>query len=339
MGSTSSKIAVLVFCWFALSIQLTAQSTDPNFPTFVTSNEISGTVPARDIGDSRLTSYYYAFDGGQGDIFINAVTRNFTGDIDVFATEGLRPLTKMVIFADGSSNETGRLIYLRKGERMILRIQGRSPNDDPASFRIKFGGSFIALAGQKSDGEAPKISEPDGSDDSGVRVNSVGTIIKVIPKPPPPKRPVETVAREGRPAEVKEPKPQPTPVVIVTDNSPAAKPETKKEIAAAPANTPRRSRNTSSTPTVFGSGRSKRSARAGKPVTKTPKPPAPPAEAIVDPLASIRLVVQLKDGKSIERPMSEILKFSVDQGVLTVIAKDGTILHYSILDVAKVTIE
>ena len=36
--------------------------------------------------------------------------------------------------------------------------------------------------------------------------------------------------------------------------------------------------------------------------------------------------------------MSEVSKFSVDKGVLTVIAKDGSI-GYSMLDVAKVTIE
>jgi hypothetical protein len=51
------------------------------------------------------------------------------------------------------------------------------------------------------------------------------------------------------------------------------------------------------------------------------------------------LVVVLKDGAKIEKPMSEILRVGVDKGVLTVIAKDGTISRYSILDVAKMTIE
>ncbi|HUR98302.1 MAG TPA: hypothetical protein VMZ26_09590, partial [Pyrinomonadaceae bacterium] len=60
------------------------QSTDQGFPTPVTSNEISGTIKARDVGDARLTSYYYLFDAAQGDVFINVVARNFSGDIDVF---------------------------------------------------------------------------------------------------------------------------------------------------------------------------------------------------------------------------------------------------------------
>ena len=58
-----------------------------------------------------------------------------------------------------------------------------------------------------------------------------------------------------------------------------------------------------------------------------------------DPLANIRLVIQLKDGKMIERHLNEVLKFSVDNGVLTVIGKDGTIARYSMLLVNKVTIE
>ena len=139
----------------AFGMTAAAQSTDANFPTNVTTSEIVGTVRARDVGDSRLTSYYYTFDGGQGDMFINVVTRNFAGDIDVFAAEGLRPLTKMVIFAEGGPSETGRLIYMRKPERLILRVQGRPPDDDPATFQIKFGGSFIAMAA-KSDDKTPK---------------------------------------------------------------------------------------------------------------------------------------------------------------------------------------
>ena len=160
-----------------------AQSSDPNYPTPVETNEITGAIKARDIGDPRLTSYFYTFDGGQGDIFINVVTKNFAGDIDVFAADALRPLAKMVIYPDASSNETGRLIYLRKGERLIMRIEGRSPNDDPAEFRVKFGGSFIALTGQQAP-DAPTVARTE-SNEPGVRVNSVGTIVAVIPKSKP----------------------------------------------------------------------------------------------------------------------------------------------------------
>ena len=160
-----------------------AQSSDQNFPTPVSSNQLGGTIKARAIGDSRQTTYYFTFNGSQGDMFINVVTNNFNGDIDIFAAEGLRPLTKIVIYADSSENETGRVIYLRKPEKILMRIQGRTPNDDPATFQIKFAGSFIASSETETD--APKLPEITRENESGVIVNSVGTIIGIKPKPTP----------------------------------------------------------------------------------------------------------------------------------------------------------
>lgn len=346
MGSKFLIFILAVLFALLCCLGTAAQSTDVNFPTNVTSNEIDGTVRARDIGDSRLTSYYYTFDGGQGDIFINVVTRNFSGDIDVFAADGLRPLTKMVIFADGNLNETGRLIYMRKAERLILRVQGRTPNDDAASYRIKFAGSFIALAGKKDD-IAPKLSQSEEVSDAGIRVNSVGTIVEVVPKPQPPKKPAETVTPAQKPPEtvaktVEKPAPKETkepapPSVTVTENIPAAKPAEKRATPAQPVKVAPGRRTADGPITVFhGKPKPKNTGSAAKPV---PKPPPPPVEKAADPLANIHLVVLLKDGNKIERPMSEVEKFSVDNGVLTVIAKDGKTVHYQILDVAKVTIE
>jgi len=100
----------LAFCISAVF----AQSTNQNFPTPVTTNEISGTIRARDLGDARLTSYFYTFNGNQGDVFINVVTNNLDGDIDVFTADGLRPLTKIRVYSDNPEGETGRVIYLRQ---------------------------------------------------------------------------------------------------------------------------------------------------------------------------------------------------------------------------------
>ena len=144
MISLRSKVlSAAAFALFVVSAAA-AQSTDQAFPTAVRANEIVGSIKARDIGDARLTSHFYAFNGDQGDIFVNVVTKNFDGDIDIFTADGLRPLTKIVIFADAASNETGRIVYLRRPERLLLRIQGRTPNDDAAAYRIKFAGSFVA---------------------------------------------------------------------------------------------------------------------------------------------------------------------------------------------------
>ncbi len=165
-----------MFLTFFFVLYSLAQSNDQNFPTPITTNEIAATIKARDMGDSRLTTHFYAFNGVQGDIFISVITKNFSGDIDIFTVEGLRPLTKMVIYADGGVNETGRLIYLRKPEKLLLRIEGRTPGDDAAIYRIRFGGSFVALSPTSKDGAktTPKVTLEDSEKPT---VNMVGTII------------------------------------------------------------------------------------------------------------------------------------------------------------------
>lgn len=351
---------------FALAVS--AQSTDLNFPTAVTTNEINATIKARDIGDSRLTSYFYTFDGGQGDVFINVVTKNFTGDVDIFAAEALRPLTKMVIYADAAESETGRIVYLRKPERLILRVEGRSPNDDPATFRIKFAGSFIALSEQKSP-ETLTIAKRDTDPESGIRVNSVGTIVEVIPKPQPSPKATpeakETVAgantkpkpepkkRESgkvpAPDTTKKPVEKPPKKTIATTKPKEIKPASKKPTAKPPEKpaeevaknepAPEAKPPKKEAPEVKTIIKKSTKPTNEKPKENKPKPTPPPVETKPDPMASIRLVIQLKDGKMIERPMNEVTKFSVDKGVLTVNAKDGSTVKYSMLDVAKVTIE
>jgi hypothetical protein len=320
-----------------LATAVCGQSTSQEFPTPVTVNEINGTIRARDLGDGRLTTYFYTFSGEQGDVFINVTTSNFNGDVDLFTVDGLNPLTKIVMYADSSVNETGRVVYLRKPEKLLLRVEGRTPNDDPASFRIKFAGSFRAAADVAR--EVPALPEVRAENEAGIRVNSVGTIIEA-PKPAPLKdTATETGEREAKRAEpaevglpeVSEAKPMPgvdkkKPFeVVVTDEAsvtPPPKPPKK--------------------PRAEG-----RSARAKAPTRKAAQPSAGravkrkvPEKAIEpDPLENVRIVIEFKDGKRIERRMSDVLRFSVDKGVLTVISKDGSIGRYNILDVARTTIE
>ena len=59
----------------------------------------------------------------------------------------------------------------------------------------------------------------------------------------------------------------------------------------------------------------------------------------VDPLANVRLVIQMKDGTTFWMPMNDVVKFTVDKGVMTVIAKNGSTTRYNILDVEKTTIQ
>ncbi len=326
----------LSLCAFALIIfgagSIHAQSTNQSAPTPVTTNEINGKIPARDVGDARLTNYFYVFNGNQGDVFINVVTKNFDGDIDVFTLSGLRPLTKITMYSDSSDNETGRIVYLRQPEKLLLRIEGRTPNDEPATFRIKFAGSFEPLRNiaENEEQEMPEVKTDEGE----VRVNSVGTIIEKKPKPTPQvkekvaekedEKPVkkETVAEkkdeevtekeEKKEVEKKETAKKPEkakPVVVITDALPKAeekKAEKKKE-------------------------ETETQAEAETKKEKKPKK--------ADPLENIHLVILFKDGTKVERPMSEVVRVSVDKGILTVITKDGLISRYSILDVQEFTIK
>jgi len=345
-------IAVLLF-----SAALSAQSTDQNFPTPARTNEISGVIKARDLGDSRLTSHFYTFEGGQGDLFINVQTSNFSGDIDVYAVPGLRPLTKMVMYADAPISETGRVVYLRKPETILLRIEGRTPGDAEATYRIKFAGGFIASKAP----DAPEMPRVSSETQSNIRVNSAGTIIEVLPKPTPVAKetPAEAVAErassteraaearsqpetetkaEQPVAEVAPPKQE----VVVTDplaesnktktpsrrnnrarSSRSAKPDVEGKPAEVVAGEPK---DEEAPPKSTAS--SKRTERPKEEKTKEP-----------DPMENVRLVIRFKNGSVIERPMTEVTRFSVERATLTVISKNGTTGRYSMIEVASVSIE
>lgn len=386
-----------LFCilHFAFCISLVAaQSTNQNYPTAVTANEISGSIKARDLGDARLTSYFYVFNGTQGDVFINVVANNFNGNIDVFTADGLKPLTKIVVFADASDNETGRVVYLRKPERLILRVEGRTPNDDPATYRIKFAGSFQAL-GENEKTDAPADPTVASIGDPDVRVNSVGTIIGIKPKPTPQPKEIVSEASETERNKTERIKTEETKSAnlkkadsknvvseisietnteksVIAETNPENKNERNIEVAesknklevvvtenAAPREE-KRAENTDNENSAESkinavettaktetskpvktrrTTRTSRNSTAAAPETAPKKTRAEKAAELNVALENIRLIVVMKDGAKVEKPMSEVLRVGVDKGVLTIIAKDGTISRYSILDVVKMTIE
>ncbi len=341
----------IVFLAFCIA-PLFAQSTNQSFPTAVTSSEINGKIPARDIGDPRLTNYFYVFSGNQGDVFINVVTKNFDGDIDVFTLNGLRPLTKITIYSDSSESETGRIVYLRQPEKLLLRIEGRTPNDDPATFRIKFAGSFVPARDLAED-QQEKLPEINAENEGEVRVNSVGTIIEKKPKPTPQAKEKTVEKEKAKSDEIAETKRQDQkdvkPAARETEadekeevlpsedkekkdeESKAAKPPKAKKSAPAVVitdNLPKRDKEKAE------KKESEATSKSDAEVKKKEKKPKEP-----DPLESIKLIVLFKDGTKIERPISEVSRVSVDKGILTIITKDGLISRFSILDVEEMTIK
>jgi hypothetical protein len=349
---------VILFSLLLAAGSAYAQSTDQMFPTPVRKPEIESSIKARAIGDPRVTTYYYTFEGQQGDVFINVQSKNFTGDIDVYVVPSQQPLTKIVIYGDQPEAETGRVIYLRKPERLLLRIQGRSPGDDDASVRIKFAGSFAAS--KLDDSTSPALPTIEKEPETNIRVNSVGTILEVIPKasptpdaerleetPEPHQARVATAkkedAREEPKVEAEEAKTASAVKVVVTDPV-----EERKEEAAKGTPTPRtRNRRRTVAPSAqtvppVTSGDEKKEAEQPLDTKAAPKQRSAVAkapEAKVDPMTGINLVIYFKDGSQINRPMTDVLRFSVERAILTVISKNGTIGRYNMTEVSRVSIE
>src|SRR5215212_6905385 len=165
----------------AAALSAGAQSTDIGFPSPVRADEVSGTITARDLGDPRLTRYFYSFTGTPGDLVITVEGRNLEGDVDVFTTGALRPLAKISLYAGSSSSGGSQTIYLRTRQSLILRVEARTPNDAEGSFRVKFGGAFEPLGAEVPDPEpvVPTVT----SESKGRRVTATGARIE---EPAPP---------------------------------------------------------------------------------------------------------------------------------------------------------
>lgn len=294
------QIIIVVSVIGVFSADVAAQSNDQRYPTPVTRSEIRGRIDARPIGDARLTQHFYVFDGEQGDIFVNIVAENFTGDIDIFVQDGLRPLSKIVFYADYQNNETGRVLYLRKSERLLLRVQGRTPNDDPASYVIKFAGSFLAVNAE----DFPNAPE-----------------LPIITRSEPVR--TERQARAETRAETR--RTETAPSRAEAERRPAV-PERKEETAVVrKEETPARKDETPAAP---------------RRETATPRAPEREAARSAAPRARmLKLVIEFTDGSRIERPMTEISRFSVEGETLVVLPKGGPVRRYSMATVNRVSIE
>lgn len=353
---TAIRVAIIVALVSAAATFSFAQSNDPAFPTPITTNEISGIIPARAIGDPRQTTYYFTFNGGRGDVFINIVTENFRGEIDVFTAQGLEPKTKVTIYADNPERETGRVIYQRQPEKLILRIQGRTPNDEPATFRLKFAGSFAPITGAEAavSNEFPDIL---GEKRGDVRVSSSGEILppEKVPVPAEPKvtladtadakevpedtdeevtaKPAkeETIAKAADEAKIEKVRPA-KPVVIVTDDLAPPVDEPRRDVTVELKEDPRSDVSAVVTiervPEDFPEDAAKADGGA-----KAADAPAP------DPLANVFLRVELKNGDRFEKRMSEVASVNVINGKLTIVLSDGTRREIDILSVLRMTIE
>lgn len=345
-STTITRGICVLFLLAAAAGYARAQSTDIAWPSPVRSNEVRAAIPARDLGDPRVTDHFYAFIANPGDLLITVDSRNLNGDIDVFTSSSLRPLLKFTVYA-GSSSPITKGLYLRRQESLILRVEGRTPDDDDAVYRLHFGGAFEAITSgplvEHEDALGPATTAAT-SNTGDRRVSSVGARIdeppaevaetpKETPSPiistePESKaaatkpatrntRTRGTVARRTRPARTP-PKPKPAdapkPDETVAKSETGEKPTTESsetETPTAPARPARRSRSSRAT-----------------------KPPAPQETDDSGP----RLVIETGDGTLVDRSMGGVRRVTVENGQVVVIGKDGKIQRIPLASVVRMTI-
>jgi hypothetical protein len=313
-GAKFFAITVIVLAVASVS----GQSIDPNAPSPVRSNSITGRIAARDLGDARLTDHYYTFTGTPGDLLITVNSTNLNGDIDVFTATTLRPLLKLTVYAENTAPVT-KGIYLRKREELILRIEARSPNDDEGTYRLSFGGSFEPILGGPEITEAETPATAETRTPGTKRVSSVGARIN---EPEPPVTEVATATPTP------EPTPEATPEAKPVE-TPAATPEKSPEAAT---EKPRTVRNTR--------GRRPVARRPAPRVRETPPPPVEEPKPTPEPAPEVgpRLVIETNDGTLINRSMSTVKRVTVENGQVVVTGKDGKIDRILLVNVVRMSI-
>lgn len=332
------------FWWAVLLLSLASaaqgQSSDVVWPTPVRLNEVQANIPARDLGDSRLTDHYYAFTGAPGDVVITVDSRNLNGDIDVFTFSGLRPVLKFTVYA-GSSSAITKSIYLRQREDLILRIEGRTPNDDDASYRIHFAGSFEPIVSgplTEHENALEPATAAETSSKTGRRVSSVGARID-----------------EPRTEVAEAPAPEPTPTASTESEAPKAAarttprnnrrrvPSARRRATATPKSTKTdetpdvKEKSTAETTTTGPAAAPKRSSRSASRSKAARKPP-PPVEAAESYTSGPRLIIETSDGTLVDRFMGSVRRVTVENGQVIVIGKDGTIQRIPLASVVRMTI-
>lgn len=340
----TTKTLARTACWAVLLLatftgHAWAQSTDVAWPSPVRTNEVVGTIAARDLGDPRLTDIFYAFTGTPGDVLITVDSRNMNGDIDVFTFSGLRPLLKFTVYA-GSSSPITKSIYLRKQEDLILRVEGRTPNDDDAVYRLHFGGSFEPITSgplaEHEDATQP-ATDVAAAGKGGRRVSSVGARIE---------EPRTEVAESATP--------EPTPVESSEAKTASTKPTPRNSRTRRPA--PRRTRPTepakpqetaakgeteNKQPAEDSTAAESKTPAAEKRPTRrgpTTRRAAKPSTAQEPEDSGPRLIIETNDGTLVDRYMGSVRRVTVENGQVVVVGKDGKIQRIPLANVVRMTI-
>jgi hypothetical protein len=301
-----------------------AQSQDVAFPTPVITNEISGQIAARDIGDARLTRHFYILTGTPGDLIFTVTSNNLNGDVDLFTAGSLRPLGKISIYAGTQPTTATKTIFLRDRESLILRVEARSSNDNEGTYSVRFAGTFepVLTAPTPPEESADTRAAAERTDKNVRRVTSSGARIDE-PEPDITARTETTETTTAQPSAAATgtttpPEPAPTP-------EPARTARTRR---------PRGRRTTRpATPRPQPSEPSTETAPADSATASTDSSPAQPA---LNP----RLIIETKDGMRQERFMSTVRSVTVQNGQIVIVSSNGRrVERISLATILKMSIE
>jgi len=337
-----------VFTWTRAAC---GQSTDQSLPTPVTSNEINGKINALDVGDPRATRHFYAFEANPGDLLITVDSKNLNGDIDVFTAITFRPLMKTTVYASSQAPEITKGIYLRAHQILILRVEARTPSDEPGTYHIRLGGTFERFSGGIPVAEVSNTETENAAEKSGAnRLSSVGA---TIPRPV-----TETAEAEAKPT------PSPEKAAEAAPETAATETVTPKKTSS----TSRRTRQTSRRGTRPAPAKSTETASKTEPppktetetakiesskpveekpaeekpaVTEKPAETSPPIEKpkSQEITAGAHLIIEETDGTKIDRPMSTVRRIVVEGNTIVILLKSGKIERIAMSDVARMAIE
>ncbi|HLM56149.1 MAG TPA: hypothetical protein VK422_08450 [Pyrinomonadaceae bacterium] len=355
-ASLRKVFAAAALCLWLAGVGARAQSSDANFPAPVFSNEVTGRIAPRDVGDPRRTRHFYTFRGVEGDLVVTLESAELTGDVDVFTASTQRPLLKFTLYG-GPTSTVSKSVYLRAEQSLVLRVEARAVGDIEGSYRIRFSGSFApAPAGLAQAPEEPTLSAPETARTGTRRVTATGARIDEPPSetaaatpqptpaeaaPTPTPRPTTRRGRNRQPSR-RQPAARPpaetagtgTEAPPTTTPAEETKPEAENAEPARPArNTPRRRSRPPRRNTPADEG----AAASGPPAEGT-RPPAEGATPESAPPGQ-RLVIVTKDGEIVVREMSKVRRVTVDNNQLVVVMKDGKVIRQPLSNLERMSIE
>lgn len=345
---------VMTSCFvFVTACYAAAQSTDANTPTPLREPTVAGRIVPLDIGDARLTRHYYVFTGLPGDLEIMVTSENLNGDVDVFTFDGLRPLSKLTLFAGGEPLAINKTIFLRQPELLLVRVEARSVGDTEGTYRLTFGGAF-ALAPEAMLAAAQSAEETANAESAtpttGRRVNSVGG--RITPEESANTEPIKDVAATLPEIETRDAPSAPAvnlprsnrggrrnaPIPRTARRTPPRPPRVARRRTTPPAAPPTESASSTGT-TQSEETTSNGNSVPVNPTTSNQTATSSQNTELTAIAPQLKLVVETLDGKRLERAMSGVRRVTITNGELVILTSAGRTERVNMKTVTRIAVE